>query len=197
MRKRNICTEVWKHNALVFNQLKFSRSNILQLEAIWWFADFQQSVHFQSETSLGFRKNYRQKKSEKQQHSQQNAQKNKERYKFMPSWENSLEHITRGYSGPGNAGGVCSSVPMWHLGAPSILIMFATKCAKSFIHEYTILEINYVLISRRWKYVLYDKHAYVFLFTKSFTLCLYSQRIVFFKQSEMKQPRLSCVSKKC
>ena len=137
MRKRNICTEVWKHNALVFNQLKFSRSNILQLEAIWWFADFQQSVHFQSETSLGFRKNYRQTKSEKQQQSQQNAQKNKERYKFMPSWENSLEHITRGYSGPGNAGGVCSSVPMWYLGAPSILKMFATKCAKSFIHEYT------------------------------------------------------------
>jgi hypothetical protein len=26
--------------------------------------------------------------------------------------KNSLEHITRGYSGPGNAGGVCSSVPM-------------------------------------------------------------------------------------
>ena len=35
--------------------------------------------------------------------------------------KNSLEHITRGYSGPGNAGGVCSSVPMWYLGAPSIL----------------------------------------------------------------------------
>ena len=41
----------------------------------------------------------------------------------MPSWENSLEHITRGYSGPGNAGGVCSSVAYVMLGAPSILIV--------------------------------------------------------------------------
>ena len=171
MRKRNICTEVWKHNALVFNQLKFSRSNILQLEAIWWFADFQQSVHFQSETSLGFRKNYRQTKSEKQQQSQQNAQKNKKRYKSMPLWENSLEHITRGYSGPGNAGGVCSSVPMWYLGAPSILKCLLRNVQKFYTWVYNI-EINYVLISRRWKYVLNDKHVYVFLFTKSFTFML-------------------------
>ena len=150
MRKRNICTEVWKSNAHFFNQWKFSCSKILQLEAIWWFEELKQSVHFQSEISLIFWKNYRQtraKSSNKQ--SKQNAQKNNKVYDYaykmrnLPSAHKAWLLRTR------NAGGVCSSVLMWCLGAPSILKCLLLYVQKMFIHEYK-KEIIFNFISKKW-----------------------------------------------
>ena len=91
-----------------------------------------------SQKSVWFcRKNHRQTERKAAKKASKTLRRIKKGIRLCLYEKNSLEHITRGYSGPGNAGGVCSSVPMWYLGAPSILKMFATKCAKSFIHEYT------------------------------------------------------------
>ena len=146
--------------AIFFNLKPYGGSRTLNNQ----FTSSQKSVRF-------CRKNHRQTERKAAKKASKTLRRIKKGIRLCLYEKNSLEHITRGYSGPGNAGGVCSSVPMWYLGAPSILKCLLRNVQKFYTWVYNI-EINYVLISRRWKYVLNDKHVYVFLFTKSFTFML-------------------------
>ena len=53
-------------------------------------------------------------------------------YSFF-KWEISLVHYKRGYSGPGHAGGVCSSVFYVMSGGPSILIVCYIMCTSLYM----------------------------------------------------------------
>ena len=52
---------------------------------------------------------------------------------IFSKWEISLVHYKRGYSGPGMLGEFVVVLLMWFLGAPSILIFYATVHTQEFI----------------------------------------------------------------
>ena len=113
-------------------QIKFSCSRLFNLKPYGGIKDG--IVHFQSIKISGiFVASKTQRKQE------QFALKSSKRYTklrnatkvFLFKWEISLAHIKRGYSGPGMLGEFVVVLPMWCLGAPSILIICYIKYSSS------------------------------------------------------------------